>query len=107
MYSVTLTRIVSNHDNLRDGIIEGFIFEIPQEGQQLLFIAPARDLPAVIKVDGRDQGTFRRILTSEIQEVKVISESCLFVKTRNSCYKLSNITELPNETATITKDNTH
>ena len=102
MYSATLTRIISNHNNLRDDVIEGFIFELPQKGQCLVLLAASRDLPSVIKVEGKEENVHRQIITSEIKDIEVVSESCILIQTRNSSYKLSDIKELPNEKVALT-----
>lgn len=73
-----LTRINSNHDRLRDDIIEGDCQNLPRVGSNFVLIAPPRDTP-----DG-----FRYVETTPISKINKLGPGKTEFHTRNSVYHL-------------------
>ena len=75
MYNVKLTKIRSNHNNLRSNVIVGETSELPRLGEGFQMIS-----------EGLVFGT-RRVWTSPIQHIEKIENTYRF-NTANSVYKL-------------------
>jgi hypothetical protein len=91
MYTCKLTKIVSNHTNLRTDEIVGFCHDLPAQDQDfLMFSSP------LVLAPGSSRG-LRVVHTTEVQKVETIDSTELIFKTRNSTYKLSEIKELADE----------
>ena len=76
-HKVKLTKIESNHNNLRTDIIEGITLELPEVGKS--FVLAGKPL-----TPGTD---IRLVTTTEIKNVEKIDNEYKF-KTLNSTYKL-------------------
>lgn len=79
MYPVTLKRIESLHDNLRDDEVTGLAPELPKLGGRFFMYAEAKDRNSDI----------RYIRTSEVQSMELLSGGSIGFKTQNSMYELS------------------
>lgn len=76
-YNVRLTKIKSNHQNLRTDVIEGVAIELPEKGKNFTLVGP----PFV------DGANCRVVTTTEIQSIECLDSEYLF-HTLNSSYKL-------------------
>lgn len=78
VYKVKLTRIESNHTNLRTDSVEGFTLQLPIKGSGLRVVG-----------DSLTPGMSARVVnTSEIQSVDIKSDKEFDFTTLNSSYKL-------------------
>lgn len=74
---VRLTKIESNHNNLRTNSVEGECQDLPQLDRGLVILA-----------DPLEQGNFRIVNTSIIKEIREIGSNDYVLKTLNSLYRL-------------------
>lgn len=81
MYNARLTKIESNHNNLRTNSMEGQIADLPKVGFPLII---TNDSP----LDKSSGANGRMIWTTNITEVMKKSEEEYEFKTQNSLYKL-------------------
>jgi hypothetical protein len=72
-----LTQIETNHSRLRTKVIDGDSVDIPRVGTSFVIIGPALE-----------SGDFRIVTTSEVKEVKEVSETLFQFKTLNSLYEV-------------------
>lgn len=77
MFEVTLTKIESNHQRLRDDVITGLAPELPVAGSQFFMYRDSE----------YKEGYTRYIRTSTVQKV-MPREDELIVQTENSLYSL-------------------
>jgi hypothetical protein len=82
LYGVKLTKIESNHKNLRTDTVEGVTEMLPTVGESFILIGKPLTEGAI----------FRTVFTTEIQFVERMGNEIMF-KTRNSTYKVEIITE--------------
>ena len=80
MYNARLTKIESNHKNLRTNSMEGEISDLPKIGFPLIIV---NDKPLDPKA-----GDSRMIWTTNIVEINKKSDEEYEFKTQNSTYKL-------------------
>lgn len=79
MYDVILTRLSSQHRNLRTDEVRGRAEELPRKGERFVLVGPPLT----------EGAPFRAVTTSEIQEVRHHSEEgSLEFWTENSHYGL-------------------
>lgn len=81
MIKVILTKIESNHTNLRTDVIEGETAELPTQGKDFVLLG-----------EGLEFGT-RIVRTTPIREILKFSETLMEFKTQNSRYKLEIVGE--------------
>jgi hypothetical protein len=74
---VKLIKVTSNHQNLRDDVIEGEAEFLPKVGERFFMTAPPRD-----------SGNIRVLETSPVTEVTRTDEDTYEFSTRNSRYDL-------------------
>lgn len=81
MYTITLKKIESTHNNLRTEEVLGLAPQLPKEGKQFFMytnpLDPEKDL--------------RYVHTSTVSSVNYTEEGTIVFRTNNSLYELSNI----------------
>lgn len=82
-YKGVLTKIRSNYSNLRDDVIEGETFVLPEVGKSFTLFGKPRDIPF----------GYRQVSTTVIQNVEKMEKEYLF-NTLNSTYKFEVTDEL-------------
>jgi hypothetical protein len=82
-YKVLLTKIKSNHSNLRTDTVEGVVLDLPEKGKSIVLVGK----PLIVGMDARV------VATTEIQNVEKLGEEYQFV-TLNSTYKLKVLEEI-------------
>lgn len=83
-YKVKLTKIKSNHSNLRTDVIEGTTYALPEVGDSFAMFGEPLD-PTV--------GNVRGVYTTEIKVCERVGNEFQFV-TENSTYKLEVLEEI-------------
>lgn len=76
---VKLRKIYSNHNSMRDDLVEGIAVSLPEIGEPFVLIAPARDNP---------DAAFRRVNTSRIQQMTVMDGVYRFITESGSVYEV-------------------
>jgi hypothetical protein len=76
-FKVILTKVESNHNNLRTNEIDGLTLSLPEKGKFFQMVAPPLE-----------SGSIRSVTTTEIKELEKTSEDSYTFKTQNSTYKL-------------------
>lgn len=76
-YKVKLTKLQSNHNNLRTDSVEGFSLELPEVGKSFQLVGDPLTAGAL----------FRGVFTTEIKNVERMGNEFVF-HTMNSKYKL-------------------
>ena len=74
--NVKLTRIKSNHNNLRTDEVEGYCYRLPVMNEPFVMYGPPLEY-----------GSIRNITTTRVLEMETLGNSINF-KTRNSLYNL-------------------
>lgn len=75
---VRLTKIKSNHTNLRTDKVDGFIGARPKVGETIILVgAPLAS-----------EATARLVHTTKIQTINTVNENKDIIETRNSTYEL-------------------
>jgi hypothetical protein len=82
LYGVKLTKVESNHKNLRTDTVEGVTEKLPAVGDSFVLIGKSL-------TEGMNA---RIVYTTEIQFVENMGNEYMF-KTRNSTYKMEVLTE--------------
>lgn len=78
--NILLTKIESNHNNVRTKTMEGETRRLPQVARSFLIFAKGGGL----KIKGSD----RMIHTTQVREIRLFDDFTIIFKTRNSTYKL-------------------
>lgn len=81
-YGMTLTKIRSVHENLRTDTMEGRVQALPRVGETFYIFGV-----------GIEFGT-RLIYTTEVKEIRSINKNTIEFKTKNSTYRLSQVTDV-------------
>lgn len=87
MYFLTLTKIHSEHNNLRTEIVKGYTQELPVAGESFVIF---NDEPLA------EWANHRCVTTSVVKHVEWDSESSLVFVTQNSVYALNKIEKVGN-----------
>lgn len=78
MFKVKLTKIKSNHNNLRTDVIEGFCKKLPVLNEDFIMFSEGLEDPSAM----------RMIRTTKVLGIETSSSQEMYFTTRNSSYNL-------------------
>ena len=76
MFKARMTKLLSNHDNLRDGVVEGDLRSLPVVGEGVIITSP------------REDGLIRYVSTSPVDNIHHKEDGSYVILTKNSTYRL-------------------